>query len=189
MKEAIINPLRLAGLLALVCAAPVFAQDARTAKVTDRAEIESQVSGVTVSNVDLRFGFLNMDNNGRVIVTTQTIIYAIPVGAVSSITQQGPTDWTVKFMGGDGPTSVEGALPEAGLLLGNSDFGSFSLPLVRLKKLDFSQPGVRIFMTATGAPGLPPSAPPSPSRTARNWRSLNCAGTKLLRSPWKTPWC
>ena len=139
------NPLRFACLLfTLTCAVPAFAQDAdsRTAKVTDRADVESQVSGVTVSNVDLRFGFLPMDNNGRVVVTTQTIIYAVPIRAISSVVQAGSSNWKVKLMTKDGEASVEGSLPEAGLLLGNSDFGSFSLPLVRLRKLDFAQPGV-----------------------------------------------
>jgi hypothetical protein len=140
-------------LLALGCAGAAVADDAdsRTAKVMDRSGTESQVSGVTVSNVDERFGFEKADDRGRLVVATENIEFAIPLRAVSSIVQAGGETWTVKYQTADGETEVSGALAPEAVLEGNSDFGSFDLPLARLRSLKFAEPGA-----ATKPAGRPP---------------------------------
>jgi hypothetical protein len=129
-------------LLALSYAAAAAAQDAdpRTAKITDRANSESQVSGLVVSNVDARFGFDKPDDHGRIVVSTPNIEWAIPLRAISSIRQLGGTTWTVTYLTKDGETMVSGALPRDAELDGNSDFGTFTLSLARLNRLEFQQP-------------------------------------------------
>ncbi len=142
-------------LLALGCAGVAVAAadeaDSRTAKITDRAGVESQVTGLTVSNVDERFGFDKSEDRGRMVVTTENIELAIPLRAISSIEQSGGETWTVKCQTADGETVVTGGLAPAAVLEGNSDFGSFTLPLVRVRQLRFTQPGV-----ATKPAGRPP---------------------------------
>jgi hypothetical protein len=140
-------------LLALVCAAVAVADEAdtRTAKVMDRSGTESQVSGLTVSNVDERFGFEKAGDRGRLVVATENLELAIPLRAISSVVQTGAESWTLKYQTADGEAEVSGALAPDAILEGNSDFGSFDLPLARLRRLDFSQPG-----TATKPAGRPP---------------------------------
>ena len=116
--------------------------DPRPAKITDRADATSQVSALVVSNLDERFGFDKSDDHGRVVVATGTIDWAIPLRSVSTISLSGDETWTVKYQTKDGEAAVSGALETAAILGGSSDFGSFSLPLVRLKRLEFDQPGI-----------------------------------------------
>jgi hypothetical protein len=138
------NLLRFAvALLCLVCFSAFAADepDTRPAKVTDRADATSQVSALVVSNLDERFGFDKSDDHGRMIVATGTVDWAIPLRSVSTISLSGDEAWTVKFQTKDGEATVSGALETAAILGGSSGFGSFSLPLARLKRLEFDQPG------------------------------------------------
>lgn len=116
--------------------------DPRTAKVTDTADSQSQVSAIKVSAVDARFGFDYQDQKGRIVVATKDIEFAIPLRAISLIDSAGSKTWTVKYQTKDGEVSVSGGLPEAATLSGDSDFGAFSLLVGKLKRLEFSQPGV-----------------------------------------------
>ncbi len=152
------------GLTVLLLAARAFADDAdtRTAKITDRSDIESQVSSVTVSNVDERFGFTFPDNRSRMVIATPTIAWSIPIHSVNSILRDGPSAWTVKYHTKDGDVSVQGDFSSQAELLGSSDFGSFTLPLRRLKRLEFAQPGSEPTParrpTITGPDGRPRTA-------------------------------
>ena len=139
------NKLRLGLiLLALGLASRGLADDGdtRTAKVTDRTGVDSQVSSLSVSNTDERFGFAWPDNRARIVVATMTVTWSIPTQSVTSIRRDGPSAWTVKYQTKDGEISVQGDFSDQAELVGNSDFGSFSLPLRRLRQLEFTQPGV-----------------------------------------------
>jgi hypothetical protein len=116
--------------------------DPRTAKVTDTAGSQSQVSAIKLSAADPRFGFDYQDQNGRIVVATKDIEFAIPLRAVSLIDSAGSKTWTVKYQTKDGEASVSGGLPEAATLSGDSDFGAFSLSVGKLKRLEFSQTGI-----------------------------------------------
>ncbi len=115
--------------------------DSRSAKIMDESGAESQVSGLMVTNVDLRFGLDRPDDRDRIVVTTANIEVAIPLRAVTSITQLGGTTWTVKYQAKGGEATISGSLPPATALAGDSDFGSFVVPLGRLKRLEFLQAG------------------------------------------------
>jgi hypothetical protein len=143
MMEKIIGIARVGMLLAaLHCAAWAGERgaDARKAKVTDESGAESQVSGLMVTNIDLRFGFQTPDDQGRIVVATRNLELAIPLPAISSITRAGGTNWVVKYQTKDGEATAAGGLVRA-VLAGNSEFGSFSLPLARLNRLEYAQPG------------------------------------------------
>ena len=114
--------------------------DSRTATITDRANAESQVSALTVTNVDARFGFEKPDDRGRIVVTTGSIELAVPLRAISLAVMTGPS-WIIKYQSPAGEAEVSGTLAPASILSGDSDFGSFALPLARLKRLEFAQPG------------------------------------------------
>ena len=118
--------------------------DARAATVTDRAGVESHVSNLTVSNLDERFSFENPDDRNHVVVGKRDILYALPLDAITSIVQNGSDSWTIKYQGPDSAQEVTGDLPADALLLGSSDFGTFSLRLRRLKKLEFGQAGAAL---------------------------------------------
>ena len=118
------------------------AGDPRKVKVTDQAYAESQVTGLTITNTDLRFGFDRSDDYGRIVVSAANIVLAIPLRAISSVVSFGPTTWEVRYQTTDGETTVTGQLMPAAVMTGNSDFGSFALRLGSLKRLEFIGPGV-----------------------------------------------
>src|SRR5580692_9397981 len=99
--------------------------DPRTAKVWDESDTQSQVSGLTVTNTDLRFGFDPSDVRGRILVAAENIEWAVPLGSVSSIVRSGNATWTVKYQAKDGEATAIGKLGAA-LLAGKSDFGAFA---------------------------------------------------------------
>jgi hypothetical protein len=116
------------------------ATDLRTAKVWDNADTASQVSGLTVTNTDSRFGFEPSEYRGRIVVVTDNIEWAIPLRGISKITRSGNAAWTVNYQAKDGEATVVGGLEEAALA-GNSDLGTFALPLARLDRLEFTETG------------------------------------------------
>jgi hypothetical protein len=92
--------------------------------------------------VDPRFDLDTDDQYKRLFVATKDIVFAISLRAVSVIDFAGSNIWTVKYETKDGEASVSGELPERVKLVGDSDFGEFSLLLGKLKRLEFSQKGV-----------------------------------------------
>jgi hypothetical protein len=128
--------------LAIACTSVLAADDSdpRSAKVTDTAGSQTQVSGIKVSLQDERFDF-HYEERGRprIVVATKTIEFAIPVAAISVMELEGSNKWTVKYQTRDGEVSVLGRLPEGATLSGESDFGAFTLPLGKLKRLEFQQ--------------------------------------------------
>ena len=116
------------------------ATDQRTAKIWDNADAQSQVSALLVTNTDSRFGFDASEYRGRIVIVTDSIEWAIPLQAISKITRSGNAAWTVSYQAKDGDATVVGGLEQA-VLAGNSDLGTFALPLSRLDRLEFSQAG------------------------------------------------
>ena len=141
-RKALIGLVLLLGYSVFAANGP----DPRKATVRDTADAESQVSGLTLTNVDLRFGFAPADEHGRLVVATDTVEYSIPLAAISHIVRDGNSTWEVTYQTAAGEATVKGALTPEAVLTGNSDFGTFSLPLARLNRLDFQQ---------RGAPGKP----------------------------------
>jgi hypothetical protein len=141
------NKLALGLLFAAFASSALFAADSpdpRSAKIIDRADADSQVSDLVVSNVDERFGFDRSEDNGRIIVTTRSVEYAIPLRSVTGVMQDGTSTWEVKYQTPDGEALASGELSPEGLLTGSSDFGTFTLPLVNLRSLQFDQPGTPV---------------------------------------------
>lgn len=139
------NPRRLTIVLLAVAYAAIAAtdeSDPRTAKVMDRAGSQSRVSAINVSAVDDRFGFGWPDQEGRIVVATKNIEFAIPLRSVSVIDSAGSNTWIVKYQTKEGEASVSGDLPGPAHIKGDSDFGTFSLFVGNLKRLEFSQAGV-----------------------------------------------
>ena len=116
------------------------ATDQRTAKVWDEADTESQVSALTATNTDSRFGFEASEYRGRIVVVTENIEWAIPLRAISKIARSGNAVWTVNYQAKEGEATVVGGLEQA-VLAGNSDLGTFGLPLARLDRLEFFRTG------------------------------------------------
>ena len=116
-----------------------YSVDPRPAKVRDTSDTESKVSGLTLTNVDLRFGLDPADYRGRVFVATETYQLAIPLVAISNIVRSGNAAWTIQYQTRNSEARVEGGLLQ-GKLAGNSDLGQFGLPLNRLDRLDYFQP-------------------------------------------------
>lgn len=115
--------------------------DPRMARITDRADADSQVSNLVISNTDARFGFDKSDDNGRIVVATRSVELAIPIQAITAIDEAGNETWDVKYQTTNGEALASGELAATATLSGNSEFGVFTLPLVRLKHLVFQQPG------------------------------------------------
>ncbi len=141
--DKLANSLRLGVILFTVSAFAWAADpttDQRTAKVWDNADAQSQVSALTVTNTDSRFGFQASEYRGRIVVVTENVEWAIPLQAISKITRSGNAAWTVSYQAKDGEATVVGGLEQA-VLAGNSDLGTFGLPLGRLDRLEFPQTG------------------------------------------------
>jgi hypothetical protein len=118
------------------------ASDPRKAKVMDQAYAESQVTGLTITNTDLRFGFDKADDHGRIVVATANLELSIPLRAISMVASAGGRTWEVKYQTQDGEAMVSGRLAPVAVVTGNSEFGSFALSLTSLKLLEFLAPGI-----------------------------------------------
>jgi hypothetical protein len=143
IMEKLANIFRLGVVLFTVSSSALAADpatDPRTAKVWDNSDTESQVSALTATNTDSRFGFEASENRGRLVVVTDNIEWAIPLRAISKIARSGNAAWTVNYQAKDGEATVVGGFEEA-VLAGNSDLGTFGLPLGRLDRLEFTQTG------------------------------------------------
>jgi hypothetical protein len=116
------------------------ATDHRTAKIWDNTDTQSRVSTLTATNTDSRFGFEASEYRGRIVVVTDSIEWALPLQAISKIVRSGNATWTVNYQAKDGEATVVGGLEQA-VLAGNSDLGTFALPLGRLDRLEFPQAG------------------------------------------------
>jgi hypothetical protein len=116
--------------------------DPRAARVTDAAGAESVVSGLTVTNVNERFGIAPPEDRGRLLISTATFELAIPLRAISSVRQLGGAAWLVTYQGAEGEATVTGSLATTAELSGSSDFGTFTLPLAKLRRLEYQKPGI-----------------------------------------------
>ena len=98
--DKLANTLRLGVILFTVSTSAWAADpatDQRTAKVWDDADTQSQVSALTATNTDSRFGFEASEYRGRIIVVVTGLPcwWAIPLQAISKITRSGNATRTV----------------------------------------------------------------------------------------------
>lgn len=116
--------------------------DPRIAKVKDAAGAESTVKGLRIngSKVIGKFRFTQTPPF-PIVVTTKDIDYAILLRSITSIEEVGQNSWTVKYRSNDGDLTLTGKLADDELE-GESDFGGFTLPATKLKRLEFQDSGV-----------------------------------------------